>query len=168
MNDFNNKSIYDSILEMEELYNKIPMEYIKENSYQIKLTRREQHVNNCRNNNKKIGAFRLFEGLLEYETEKTYINKTHPYNIPFIKIIKICKYLNITLDELSKKPQDRVVRVKNKEFIKWSEQLVVDFLKDYNNLDINYVSEKYNISKNSAIRYYEHFSKGQDILGRKR
>lgn len=159
------KYIYDRIIKMEELYNNSFMNDIKENLYQIKIQRRDAYVKDCKRNNRKIGKFRLLEKLgISQSSEKAFTSTSHHVNIPFLTLIKICSFLHITIEEITKPAAERLKRVSHFQ-VKWTEKTIAEFIKDYDKGTIEKIALKYHISKNSVIRYYEHFSKSEDING---
>lgn len=168
MNSFRtNKFIYEEILEMEEQFNNTTMEYIKENLFQIKLKKKEQYKKNCKNNDIIIGRFRVLEGLVSEHAEHSYFNKSHPSNIPFMTLIKICNYLKINFEDVIVKPLDRVSIPNINKPIKWTEEKIQEFINDYNiGIRVEDIGEKYDLSANSAIRFYQLFISGKDVNGR--
>lgn len=168
MNTFRkNKFIYEEILELEELFNNTPMEYIKENLYQIKLNKKEQYVKNCRNNDKIIGRFRVLDDLVSEHAEHSYFNKSHPSNIPFMTLIKICNHLKINFEDVIKTPVERISIPNTNKIVKWTEEKIQEFINNYNNgMRIEHIGKIYNISANSVIRFYELFNSGKDVNGR--
>lgn len=164
-----NKFVYEEILEMEELYNKTSMEDIKENLFQIKQKRRELYVKHCKNINVKTGKFRLFEGIYSEHTEHSYFNKSHPSNISFLTLIKICNHLNICFKDVIKTPEDRLTTRTSFTPVKWTESLILQFISDYeNSIGIEEIAEKYNISVNTVLRFYPLFKEGKDCNGKLR
>lgn len=170
MNTFKmNKLIYEEILNMEELYNNTPMEYIKENLHQIKEKRRERYSKHCKAHNMKIGKFRLFEDIFSEQTEHSYFNKAHPSNIPFVTLIKICNRLNVNFEDIIKEPPKRKIREQNSFYIKWTEELINEFIKDFeNSMAYEQMASKYNISVNTVLSFYPLFKEGKNCNGKPR
>lgn len=164
-----NKFIYEEILEMEEQFNNTPMEYIKENLFQVKLKKKEQYKKNCKNNDIIIGRFRVLEGLVSEHAEHSYFNKSHPSKIPFMVLIKVCNHLRINFEDILKEPTERISIPNTNKPIKWTEEKIEEFMNDYNNgIRIEDIGKKYDISSNSVIRFYELFKSGKDVNGRMR
>ncbi|NFO35041.1 hypothetical protein FDB37_15855 [Clostridium botulinum] len=170
MNNYRkDNSIYEEILEMEKLYSKTPMKYIKENLFQIRQKRRNLHIKHCKSINAKIGKFRLFENIFSEQAEHSYFNKSHPSNIPFMTLIKICNHLNICFEEIIKRPQERVSTRTSFAPVKWTDELIQEFISDYENtMSLEKMANKYNVSANTILRFYPKFKQGKDCNGKLR
>lgn len=167
---FNSKKyVYDEIVKMEQLYKNTPMTNIKENLYQIKKQRKQKYIDHCKRNNIRIGTYRLFEELgISLSAERAYVNPAHPSNILFVDLIRICHYLKISLEEITAPIEKREKKTwLYKE--KWTEELIIQFINDYDNdIGLENISDKYGISTNSVLRYYQLFKKDKTTHGKSR
>lgn len=160
--------IYKAILNMEDEYNKSSMEDIKENLYQIKIKKKKQYKSNCKRMEIKIGKFRMLEGICTEKTESSYTTRSHPSNIPFLTLIRICSHLKVSFEDIIKKPEQRESNRLSYKPIKWTEEKIQDFIKDYDDMRLEEIGLKYKISVNSVIRFYPLFVDGRDVNGRTR
>lgn len=81
----------------------------------------------------------------------------HNYYKPdFITALKVCNLLGCTIDELLKPVE---VYKPPKEGNKWTLEVQKQFIKDFEEMDIIEVAEKYEISPRSAVEYYRYFSR---------
>ncbi len=152
------KLIYEKILQMEELYENTSTECIKENLLKIKQKKNIEYKDHCKRIGEKVGIYRLFEPLeISLSKEKHLTNPAHPSSIKFTDLIKICNYLYISMEEITK---PIVERKKNPVYMKekWTEELIKEFLDDYENgVEPSILMNKYKISLGSVSRYYQLF-----------
>lgn len=164
MNDFflMKKYIYQEFIRMENLYNDTPMEYIKENLFQIKTKLKEKYKIDCKRNNKKIGKFNMLSDInISDNLEHAYTNKAHPSKIPFNTLIKICDTLNVNFDEVLKEPKPRkIIREGNKSKLKWTESLIKEYLIWCETHTIEEIAENFNISPGVVLKYKNCFIQG--------
>lgn len=161
--------ILNTILDMESKYNKSSMENIKENLYQIKLKKKEQYKKNCKRMGNKVGKFRILEDICTEQAEHSYTNKSHPSKIPFMTLIKICSHLKVSFENIIKEPGQRESNRIAYKAIKWTEEKIQEFIKDYDNgIRLEDIGLKYEISVSSVIRFHQLFIEGKDVNGRMR
>ena len=162
-----NKFVYEEILEMEDLYNNTPMEDIKENLFQIRQEKRQQYVKHCKNIKVKAGKFRMFEGIFSEHTEHSYFNKSHPSNISFLTLIKICNHLNLSFEKVIETPQDRHSSRTSFTPVRWTESLISEFIHDYEQpIGLEVMAEKYDLAATTILRFYPFFKDGKDCNGK--
>ena len=85
--------MYKDILDLLKQYEIADMRNIKNNLYDIFKQRELPR-----------GCLSVIN--ISQHTEISYTNASHPHNIPFLTLIKICNYLNVSMEELVK-PNNR-------------------------------------------------------------
>ena len=104
--------------------------------------------------------------------EHSYFNKSHPSKIPFMTLIKICNHMRINFENIIKNPEDRTSNpnIHRNGKSKWTEEVIKEFIMDYESKDmiLENISEKYEISINTVMRFYKNFKKGRDCNGKER
>ncbi|MGB9856211.1 MAG: helix-turn-helix transcriptional regulator [Caldisericum exile] len=78
------------------------------------------------------------------------------YKPDFYTVLKICNLFGCTIDELFKPVE--VYKIP-REGSKWTPEKQKQFIKDFEEMDIIEVAEKYEISPRSAVEYYRYFSR---------
>jgi DNA-binding Xre family transcriptional regulator len=137
--------MYEEILALLQLYEISDMRNIKNNLYDIfkykKLTR---------------GSFVIIG--ITINTEISYLNACHPNNIPFLTLLKICNYLNVSMDEVIK-PNNRKPdpnRSKKGSLI-WTRKKQKEFLLSIEENGIEETMKKYNLGMESIAKYMTQF-----------
>ena len=139
--------MYEDILALFKQYEIADMRNIKNNLYDI-IKKRELP----RGYLSTIG--------ISQHTEISYTNASHPHNIPFLTLIKICNHLNVSLEELVK-PNNRKPDLtrSNKGSLIWTRERRKEFLNCVGEFGIEGAMKKYNLSMESVVKYVSIFSK---------
>ena len=139
--------MYEDILVLLQLYEIADMRNIKNNLYDIfkqkKLSRGSLSI---------IG--------ISQHTEISYLNASHPHKIPFMTLVKICNYLNVSFDELIKPNNRKPNQNKsNKGSLIWTKKKRNEFLEFISKFGFEETTKKYNLSMESVVKYIKQFSK---------
>jgi DNA-binding Xre family transcriptional regulator len=162
------KYIYQEFIRMEDLYNNTPMEYIKENLYQIKIKLKEKYKADCKRNNKNVGKFHILSNIgISENLEHAYTNKTHPSKIPFNVLIRICDALDVNFDDIIKESKEREkTREGNKSKLKWTEQVIKEYLNLCETHTVDEIAKRYDISPGVVLKYKNCFLQGLNVNGK--
>jgi len=139
--------MYKDILDLLKQYEIADMRNIKNNLYDIFKQRELPR-----------GCLSVIN--ISQHTEISYTNASHPHNIPFLTLIKICNYLNVSMEELVK-PNNRKpdLTKSNKGSLIWTREKRKEFLKFVNEFGVEEAMKKYNLSMESVVKYISQFSK---------
>jgi len=139
--------MYEDILALLQLYEISDMRNIKNNLYDILKERK------C---NK--GCLSIIG--INKHTEISYTNASHPHNIPFLTLIKICNYLDVSLHDIIKPNNRKPDPNKSKKgSLIWTRKKQKEFLECVNANGVEKTMEEYNLSMESVVKYISQFGR---------